>query len=182
MIGATREISSVEPIGEAEHLWGPRGWLENCGAALERRRLETFDRYFWLPLQVPDTSLIEETRSVAPMSLPLIEPVLRDDWPAVEPVDDGLVDDGFVDDGLVDDGLVDDGYEDEDPAPLIECSSVPFTSTLWLRYFDQLELLLPLAIRLIVLGMLADDPVVPAVPVAELDDPVELCVASFSTN
>lgn len=111
----------------------PHGRTEKkCGVARWRRRFERRRRYRGLlPLQVPDTSLIDDTRRVAPMS-PLIEPVLRDDCAPVEDgfVEDGLVDGGLVDEGLVDDGLVDEGYEDDDPIPLIELSSVPFTSTL----------------------------------------------------
>jgi hypothetical protein len=98
-------------------------------------------------------------------------------------VADGFVEDGFVDDGFVEDGFVDDGLADDGFIPLIECSSVPLTSTLWLRYFDQLELLLPVAVRLSLLGMLADVPVVPVVPAAPVSAlPVELWVASARTN
>ena len=69
---------------------------------------------YLLALQVPDTSLIDETRNVGPMSLLLIvPPVLRGDSTPV-----GFADGGFA--GLVDDGFI----------PPIECSSVPFTSTL----------------------------------------------------
>jgi len=53
--------------------------------------------------------LIDETRSVVPMSLLLIvPPVLRGDSTPVGFADGGFV--GVVDDGFVADGLVDDGF------------------------------------------------------------------------
>lgn len=126
-------------------------------------------------MQVAAISLIEVTCSVAPV--PLID-------------DDGLVEDGFaggvVLGGVVLGGVVLGGVV-EGLAPVapaleldpIEFSNVPFTSTLWLRYFDQLELELPLAIKSRLLGMLAAMPEVPAVPAAP-DLSLELAVASVS--
>ena len=95
------------------------------------------------------------------MSLPLIVPA---------GVRDGS---GFADGGLpVGVGSI----------PLIECSSVPFTSTLWFRYFDQLVLLFPLAVSCNLVGMLAAAPAVPAAPVSAPVLPVGLCVTSDRTN
>jgi hypothetical protein len=109
-----------------------------------------------LPLQLAETSLIDVTCSVAPAPALLI---VEDGVPAGLAVDDG----GLVLGGVVD-GLVDDGDAADEPAPPA-FSSVPFTSTLWLRYFDQLSLELPLAIKSSVVGILAI-PEVPAVPAA----------------
>ena len=80
--------------------------------------------------QVPETSLIEVTRNVAPMSLLLIVPAPGRDGSVV---DGGVVDGGVVDGGVagVAVGLAVLGVGD---VPPIGCSSsVPFTSTLWLR-------------------------------------------------
>jgi hypothetical protein len=109
-----------------------------------------------LPLQLAETSLIDVTCSVAPAPALIVE----DGVPAGLAVDDG----GLVLGGVVDDGLVDDGDVADAPAPAA-FSSVPFTSTLWLRYFDQFALELPLAIKSSVVGILAI-PAVPAVPAA----------------
>ena len=89
-----------------------------------------------LPLLVPDTSLMDVTWSIGPMSLLLIvpAPVLRDGSLPVGfagLVDGGVVDGGVVDggvDGLVVDGVVDDGFVDDglDVPPIVSLS-VPFT-------------------------------------------------------
>jgi hypothetical protein len=113
------------------------------------------------------------------MSLPLIVPPgVRDGWGFA---DGGVA--GFVDGGLA--GFAAGGLPvGVDSIPLIECSSVPFTSTLWFRYFDQLALLFPLAVSCNLVGMLAAA-AAPAVPAAPVSTPVllvGLCVTSDRTN
>jgi hypothetical protein len=120
------------------------------GAALRRRRFQPTERY--RALQVPDTSLIEETWNVspdipdipdcpdvvpcapvlpapvlpAPVPAPVDAPPPMPEWPLIEPPD--------------------------------ELSNEPRTSTRWFRYRDQFELLFPVAMRRTV-----DAPDVPAV-------------------
>ena len=108
------------------------------------------------------------------MSL-LLTPGARDGWAFA---DGGFA--GFVDGGLA--GFAAGGLPvGFDSIPLIECSSVPFTSTLWFRYFDQLALLFPLAVSCKLVGMLGA-PAVPAAPVSAPVLPVGLCVTSDRTN
>jgi hypothetical protein len=109
-----------------------------------------------LLLQLPETSLIDVTWNMppliplelliplcepAPVLLPVAEPVLLPvALPAVEPVP--------VPPAVLPAPPVLPVLEpvDELEPPPIELSNVPRTSTRWLRYLDQLVLLLPLGI------------------------------------